>query len=531
MTKKNTTRANRRNHSSETISATKSIALPKFLKNASSYEYVLTGLTLAYFIYYVFKLYSSLGDTFFWADENFHAYITSVIFEIKSLPAELPENIHGGYEYSYPPFFHILSAIVMSIAGFSALKFTNLILLVLFLAGFYILIRKHYGNNEALLACLLISMSPILAINTIRFMTEMLSMVLVFFSFFYLVVAIKKGKNGYAIISGLATGLLILSKQVGIVVLGYYSVLLVWFIFMRRSDVRLMLYVIGTAVLVVTPYLIWTIYHRIEIFGFLSLFLGAKVQWAAAAVKSFRNYDSSLKEFGFLFYKGNHPIIIASLLIPFYQFIRTRARDVPQNYIFLMAVYLAAVMVVWHITNDRHIIILLPLIAFLFGYGLPQVIKNRLAISALILIMLIMASIQTHRMPNLRQHFNAPKEFLDLTATIKNDAASNGKTLGIWAFDTVMYTRKPVIWPYPDLRAIPTDLFAKQSPVELYDLFKQYGIDFVLLDMRFTPKTENYTGRNYPLPFINNCDRLLESGKISLVKLSQSKDFVLLKVI
>lgn len=199
MTKKNTTPAKKRKRSSETISATKSIAFPEFLKNDRAHEYVLNGLTFAYLIYYIFKLYSSLGNTFFWADENFHAYITSVIFEIKSLPAALPENIYGGYEYSYPPLFHIFSAMVMSIAGFPALKFINLILLVLFLAGFYILIRKYYGNNEALLGCLLLSLSPIIAINSIRFMTEMLSMVLVFFSFFYLVVAIKKGKTVYAI--------------------------------------------------------------------------------------------------------------------------------------------------------------------------------------------------------------------------------------------------------------------------------------------------------------------------------------------
>ena len=187
MTPKKTikTKPKRQKDSSETISATPKIAFTKFLKNKSAYEYVLNGLTSAYFLIYIFKLYASLGDTFFWADENFHAYITSVIAEVKHLPAVLPENIYGGYEYSYPPFFHILSALVMSIAGFPALKFINLILLIVFLAVFYFLIRTHYGNNEALLACLLISMSPIIAINTIRFMTEMLSMVLVFFSFFY----------------------------------------------------------------------------------------------------------------------------------------------------------------------------------------------------------------------------------------------------------------------------------------------------------------------------------------------------------
>ena len=533
MTRKKASKAmpKKRRQSSATAAVSTKNALVDFFKNETILDYALNILVLAYCIYYVTKLYLPLGETFFWADENFHAYITSVIAQARHLPAVLPEYIHGGFEYSYPPFFHILSALVMALAGFEALKFVNLALLILFLAAFYSLIRKHYGNSEALLAVLLMSLSPILAINSIRFMTEMLSMVLVFFSFFYLLVAIKKENRRHAILSGLSTGLLILSKQVGIVVLGFYGVLLLWFLIMRRREVRLMLWVLAIALGVVAPYLIWAVYHRIEIFGFISLFLGTKPEWAAAAVKSFRKYDSGLKEFGYLFYRGNGPVVIASLLVPLFHFIRTRAKDTPQNYIFFMFLYLAGVMVVWHITNDRHLITLLPLLAFLFGYALQQVINYRTVIRVIILLLLIVAGVQTSKMPNFRQHFNAPREFLDLTSIIRQDAASSGKTLVVYAFDTVMYTRKPVIWPYPDLRAIPTDLFDKQSPGKLYGLFKHYNIDFILVDIRLTSKNENYIGRNYPLPFIANCDRLLVQGKLSVTKLSRSKKLLLIKVI
>ena len=55
MTQKKTIKAKpkRRKHSSETISETKKIAFTKFLKNESAYEYVLNGLTLAYFLFYI----------------------------------------------------------------------------------------------------------------------------------------------------------------------------------------------------------------------------------------------------------------------------------------------------------------------------------------------------------------------------------------------------------------------------------------------------------------------------------------------
>ncbi len=530
MSKQKTIKAKQK-QSSQTGTESGSTALAGVLKNETVIDYILLSLTIAYFIFYIFKLYSSLGITFFWADENVHAYISSIILKTKSLPAVLPDDIYGGFEYSYPPFFHILGAMVMAIAGFSALKFINLILLILFMIGFYFLIRKYYGQYEALLACLLISVSPMIVTNSIRFMTEMLSMVLIFLSFFFLVMALKSRKILFAIISGLATGLLLLSKQIGIVVLGFYFLLLVWFFFQRKKDVKLMLYVIGTAVCVYTPYLIWAIYNGIEVFGFLSIFFGTKPEWATAAVKSFRRYDSSLKEFAYLFYKGNGFVISIAFLLPLYHFIRSRAKDRPQNYIFIMTVYLAVVMVVWHITNPRHTITLLPLIAFLFGYAVQQVSTSKSAIRAIIVFLLIFAGYFAFQMPNYRKGFNAPREFIELAQIIQKDNTSTGKTLVVYAFDTAMYSGKPVIWPNPDLRTIPINLFEKQTPSNLYNLLKKYRIGYILVDFQLVTNFDKYIGRNYPLSFIRNCETLTQQGKLAMQALSKSKQFMLLKII
>jgi len=398
------------------------------------------------------------------------------------------------------------------------------------IAGFYVLIRKHYGNSEALLACLLMSLSPVIAVNSIRFMTEMLSMVLIYFSFFYLVVAIKKHKKADAIISGLSTGLLILAKQIGIVVLGFYFILLVWFTIVRRKDVRLILYIIGTAVLVVLPYFIWALYHRIEIFGFVSLFLGTQPEWATAAVKSFRRYDSSLKEFAFIFITGKEAVVAAFFLIPIYHFIRTRAKDHPHNYIFIMTIYLVAVMVVWHITNSRHTIILLPFIAFLFGYTVTQIITYKMAINAVIVFLLIIASSFAYQMPNHRKRFNASVEFIELTKIIQKDNMENSMTLVAHAFDMAMYSRKPVIWPYPNLQTIPINLFEKQPPADLYNLLKKYRIGYILIDFQLVTKDDKFVGNNYPLSFVRNCETLTRQGKVTMQAISRSKQFVLLKV-
>jgi hypothetical protein len=529
--KTKTTRQKKQIEAPPVGSGNRQSSLPEVLKSDNLYDYILISLSIAYFLFYCFKLFSSLENTFFWADENVHAYISSVILKTHRIPAVLPEDIYGGFKYSYPPFFHILNALVMAIGGFPALKFTNFILLILFLIGFYFLIRKYYGISEALLACLLISLSPTIAINSIRFMTEMLSMVLVFLSFIFLAAALKKAKPVYAIISGLSTGLLLLSKQIGIVVLGFYCLLLVWFFLKHKKDVRLMLYVIGTSACIFIPYFIWAVYNGIEVFGFLSIFFGNKAEWATAAVKSFRRYDSSLKEFAYLFYKGNGFVLSAAFLFPLYHFIRSRAKDRPQNYIFIMTVYLAVVMVVWHITNPRHTITLLPLIAFLFGYAVRQVITSKIAIRAIIVSLLIVASYFAFQMPNYRKGFNASSEFIELAEIIQKDNISNHKTLVVYAFDTAMYSGKPVIWPYPDLQTIPTNLFEEQTPSDLWNLLKKYQIGYILVDFQLVTNFDKYVGRNYPLSFMRNCETLTQQGKVIMQAISKSKQLMLLKVI
>ena len=137
-------------------------------------------------------------------------------------------------------------------------------------------------------------------------------------------------------LSGLSTGLLLISKQIGIVVFGFYCLLLLWSVIRRKDHVQLILLVLGTAACIYIPYLIWALYNRIEVFGFLSVFFGTKPEWVTGAVKSFQQSESSLKEFAYYFYVGNGIVITVSFLIPLYHFIRTRARDFPHNYIFLI---------------------------------------------------------------------------------------------------------------------------------------------------------------------------------------------------
>ena len=153
--------------------------------------------------------------------------------------------------------------------------------------------------------------------------------------------AVKKSNKFYAIVAGFFTGMLMLSNQAGFVVLGFYVLLLCWFFWKDKKNCTVLLFVIGGAVIIYSPYLIWAIYHKVEIIRFVSVFLGLaeKPEWSAMALKTFHKYDSGFMEFIHLFYKGNKLIITVSLLFPLYHFIQSRFKDEPQIYIFILLIY------------------------------------------------------------------------------------------------------------------------------------------------------------------------------------------------
>ena len=102
------------------------------LKHDLMVRYALTGLLLVYLLCYLFQLYMSLENALFWADENKHAYICSLVSKTHQIPTDLPEDLYGEYRWSYPPLFHLLGGAFMGIAGDDALKVFNLILLSAF---------------------------------------------------------------------------------------------------------------------------------------------------------------------------------------------------------------------------------------------------------------------------------------------------------------------------------------------------------------------------------------------------------------
>ena len=147
-----------------------------------------------------------------------------------------------------------------------------------------------------------------------------------------------------------------------------------------------------------------------------------------------------------------------------------------------------------------------------------------------VLLLFIASTYSVYKMPNYRQKYNGPEEFIELTDIIKKDHTSNGRTLVIHAFDAFMYTGKQVIWPYSNLNNIPIDLVEKQTAPQLYDLLKKYQINYILIDTRFILNADHFNGRTYPLYFIRNCEKLDKQGKLSLRSISDSRKFILLKV-
>ena len=169
---------------------------------------------------------------------------------------------------------------------------------------------------------------------------------------------------------------------------------------------------------------------------------------------------------------------------------------------------------------------------FLFCYAFQQRISSLNIKRAAILLLLVIAGYSAYKLPDYRQKFSSSgRDFQPLAKIIKETSAAGDRTLCIDRFDVLMYTKKPVIWPHPKLRNIPIDLVEKQSAEEFYGVLKKYQIKYVLINLHFVKETDMFFGRNYPMPFLRNCEKLDRQGKLSLTATSKSNKFILLKVI
>ena len=131
-------------------------------------------------------------------------------------------------------------------------------------------------------------------------------------------------------------------------------------------------------------------------------------------------------------------------------------------------------------------------------------------------------------MPNYRQSNNASQEFRELTDIIKKNDLQ-GRTLAINSFDVLMYTDKPVIWPYLKLTNYPVGLLKNQNPQKFLSELKKYNTNYILIWTKFIGGDTFL--RNYPLYFYQNCKELILQKRISIVKITESKSFILLKVL
>ena len=296
---------------------------------------------------------------------------------------------------------------------------------------------------------------------------------------------------------------------------------------------KILIWVLGVSVAAYSPYLIWAIYNRVEILGFVSVFLGIaeKPEWSGTVLKVFQRYDSGIVEFAHLFYTANGFFLTILLLLPVYYLIRIRFEDKPQNYVFFLTVYLVVIMMAWHITNDRHTIILLPPMVFLIGYTLNQLATNKLILRSIFISLVLIAGYLTYQMPNYRQRYNAPEDFLELTKIINENTASDARILCLSKFDIIVYTQRPIIWPHARLDKLPIELLKKQNADKLFALLKHYKIKYIVIETPRIVDVEKFHSGRYPLYFVRTCEQLERLGKLRFVDITKSKRFVLLGVI
>jgi 4-amino-4-deoxy-L-arabinose transferase-like glycosyltransferase len=176
----------------------------------------------------------------FLTDECFHTYIVETIIADGNSPVDLSE-LYSGMRNNTHPLFHWLAVPFYLVKGRAALPYFNVVLSAVMLGLLYWLLRAWVTAAAARIAVAVTLLFDVIYICTQAFYVEVLSALTFVLAVFGLYVAFGLPEGGrrrfdwkLPFLAGCGTGLCLLSKQTGYVVLPVLVVLFVFFLVTLR---------------------------------------------------------------------------------------------------------------------------------------------------------------------------------------------------------------------------------------------------------------------------------------------------------
>jgi hypothetical protein len=352
--------------------------------------------------------------------------------------------------------------------------------------------------------------TPLFAMYSVRFYAELLTTLIFFGSWWWFANAIQTTRQRDALLAGIATGLLIWTKQTGILVLGLYALFWMWTLFRGGSEQRRIAgWVVVTAAVVAAPYFGLTIWRGENPLLFLRPTKHAEL-WAAsmAGVQVPRSIFLHTLRLTY----GLLPL--ALLAIPLALLATSKRREYPHAPLVALFASIALVFLLDQRIVERHTLFLLPLVAFLGMDALKRLTGSRGTLAGVAVLALV-AGWHVFSMPNYRVPFNASRNFAEMARTIVQQTPANATILTVWWAEVRYHTGRPTLWPVPNLGDPPVELFEDQpSEKTWYERLRARGIDYLLVDERYVAEQPGF---GFSRSTLANLEALTRSGRAQLV--------------
>ncbi len=480
---------------------------------------VALGVAAAVAVIAAFRLTGFARTSIFFVDECWHALVARMMAEAHGLVTTTTAMMAGRFHLDYPPLFHLLGAVGYAWAGPSALAYVNIVVALTLLALILIGPGRLLDPMPRASLALALTATPLFTMYSVRFYVEMLTAAVFFCSWWWFAVALRDarqlssvtldGRRRDAIISGIATGLLVWTKQTGLLVLGLYAAYLAWTIVRgdrtRRATAA---WVVGTAAIFAAAYLGVTLGQGENPFLFAVSTRHPDV-WSSAmegvAVPRMLFLQTLWPTWGAL------PFVL--MFLPIAVLVTNRRRNYPYAPLLVLLGILVAVFLIDRRLVERHTLFLLPLIAFL-GVDAVTRLGGRLGTWAGFVMILLAAVAHVVTMPNYRVNFNPSRDFVEMARTIAQRTPSDATIASVWWVELRYHTGRNVIWPVPNLDDAPVELFREQSADDWYEHLRARGLDYLLVDDRYVSEGPSL---NFSRHTLANLDALIQNGQVQLV--------------
>jgi hypothetical protein len=448
----------------------------------------------------------------FSSDECFHAYLSEWIAEHGRLPRELPE-FYTGLPYFYPPLFHVLGAVAFRVAGVGSLRYLNLALSGLLVAGILAIPVPGLSRSARRCAVLLCLGSQALAFYAVTFYAETLATLMAVLVVLLLLRARARPGVRDAILLGLATGVAILSKQSAPVLAVLLAALAaIDFARGRRPLATTMLIALGVALAVGLPFFVRN-----------AVLFGGPIYPPITDLDQVRLFAMNTRMFSLpppVFYQ--RALIVIGPIVPWltggalaWRLWRGRF-DVVAG-LLAGCVLFTLLAPVLPLFQPRHLNPVTAMLIVLASLVLAEALARRawLLVGAQVLL-IGWCGLAVSRMTGPRAWSDVPAAGREAYRAVAELVPPGATVLSRSTYETFYYGRRSATWPIPWGRtAGQLALFTERDPGRFLATLDRLGIGYLLVPRRTSDR--RFTGANFPESFVDCVATLVDQGFLKVL--------------